>query len=671
VAARGRRWLCQTLLALLAAAVLVSFSGSALLADAQSDRRAIWDQVDVMVELRQDGRLHVTESDRVVFFGGPFRHGYREIPMSRIESIPVVQMSGGSGETLQPYRYVQPSAYSELVPNTYSFQRVGPNVRIDWTFPPATATNRTFQITYDAYGALRVYDDADPPYQQIAWSGVDRALTATASVNRAKLTFVLPRPVDLDATLVSGPGGEQPRDHTSDGKTWVWTANDLGTGDSLQAGLQFPPLAQASKPSWQDASDRGDRLFWEQQARQPMLNLLFLGLGLLVVVGGGLGVIIAWWSRGRDPEVGPVAEYVATPPSDLPPAVVGALVDEVVDQRDIVATLIDLARRGVLQIDSPGTRGFARDNDFTMTIVQREPDLSPCERALLVALFGGVWEPQRPVALSAMKATFDDVGLRLRSILYDELVERGFFRTSPSRTRHLWKKAAVTLGISGLVTTIGISGIVPAAWILGVALVALALLALSVARSMPQKTPAGAEAAAQWQAFRRYLEAIDRFEDLEHAQELFERYLPYAVAFGLEKSWVASFSRVSTPAPRWFGMEDWPMILPSGSAPLPGAGSTGTPAGTLPSLQTVSTQTGNSLQATSNSLFALFNTAGQTFSNNGWVNVGGGGWSSGASGGGRSVARGSSGFSGGFGLGLRLALAVARGASGGGGGGFS
>jgi hypothetical protein len=65
-------------------------------------------------------------------------------------------------------------------------------------------------------------------------------LTKDARVNAASLTYFLPRPVDLDQTIVAGPGGSAPRDHTADGKTWTWGARNLGRGDSLTATLQFP-----------------------------------------------------------------------------------------------------------------------------------------------------------------------------------------------------------------------------------------------------------------------------------------------------------------------------------------------------------------------------------------------------------------------------------------------
>src|SRR5215218_10267236 len=248
--AGGVAWL----LALLALAA-VTFASQAAVILPQSDRSVVWDDIDVTVELREDSSFHVTERDRIDFIGGPFRSGYREIPLARIEAVDNIGAGEVGGDTVQPYRYVQPGDFSADVPNTYTYREVGTTLRIEWSFPKTTSQTRTFQIDYDAYGVLRVYNDADPPYQQISWIGVGQEITENAPVNNATLRFVLPQPVDPGRTFIQGPGSERPEDHTQDGQIWTWTASNLGNGDSLAAGLQFEPLVLANPPSWQEASD--------------------------------------------------------------------------------------------------------------------------------------------------------------------------------------------------------------------------------------------------------------------------------------------------------------------------------------------------------------------------------------------------------------------------------
>ena len=168
----GLAWLL-TLLAL-ALASLACLQSVGL---AQADRTAIWDEIDVTVELREDSSFHVSERDRIDFIGGPFRSGFREIPLARIEAVDNIRVGEVTGDTVQPYQYVPPSDFSADLPNTYSFREVGPTLRIEWSFPRTTSQSRTFQIDYDAFGVLRVYDNAETPYQQISWIGVGKELT--------------------------------------------------------------------------------------------------------------------------------------------------------------------------------------------------------------------------------------------------------------------------------------------------------------------------------------------------------------------------------------------------------------------------------------------------------------------------------------------------------------
>jgi Predicted membrane protein (DUF2207) len=203
-----------------------------------------------------------------------------------------------------------------------------------------------------------------------------------------------------------------------------------------------------------------------------------------------------------------------------------------------------------------------------------------------------------------------------------------------------------------------ISDIGPTVWMPGAALFLTGLTVGAVSRFMPRKTLAGAQAAAQWRAFRTYLKSIDRFEQIEESQELFEWYLPYAIAFGLEKSWIETFARVPAPSPRWYGTLDWTAFSPGGGARSGSVRGAGGGSWTTPSLQGLSNQAAQSLQSSANSLFAWFNSADQTFS----------GITSGSGmGAGQSH---SSGFSGSL-TGLKLAGIAFKGLSGGGGGGFS
>ena len=184
--------LCRVMITAITLTLAIATLLGPVLAAAQDGRSVVWDEIDVTVELRDDSSLAVTERDTIEFRGGPFRRGFREVPLARVEDFENIRAGELVDGVTRPYEYVTPRRFSADVPNTYTYQTVGSVLRIEWSFPPTTSETRTFELTYDALGALRTYPDNDPPYQQISWIGVGRELTESAPVNEARLTIILP-----------------------------------------------------------------------------------------------------------------------------------------------------------------------------------------------------------------------------------------------------------------------------------------------------------------------------------------------------------------------------------------------------------------------------------------------------------------------------------------------
>jgi hypothetical protein len=84
--------------------------------------------------------------------------------------------------------------------------------------------------------------------------------------------------------------------------------------------------------------------------QQALLHLLFIVIMILLLVGGSVSILVLWWVHGRDPAIGPIAEYLSEPLDDLSPCAAGTLIDEHADHRDVLATLLGLGRRGAVII---------------------------------------------------------------------------------------------------------------------------------------------------------------------------------------------------------------------------------------------------------------------------------------------------------------------------------
>lgn len=57
----------------------------------------------------------------------------------------------------------------------------------------------------------------------------------------------------------------------------------------------------------------------------------------------------------------------------------------------------------------------------------------------------------------------------------------------------------------------------------------------------------------EWLGFKLYLETAEKHRMQNLSPELFEKYLPYAMIFGVEKKWARAFEGISVPQPAWYG----------------------------------------------------------------------------------------------------------------------
>ena len=71
----------------------------------------------------------------------------------------------------------------------------------------------------------------------------------------------------------------------------------------------------------------------------------------MLAVGGPVAIYGIWHSYGRDTPVEIPIDILREPPEDLPPGVVGTLIDERADIHDLIATMVDLAERGIIHIE--------------------------------------------------------------------------------------------------------------------------------------------------------------------------------------------------------------------------------------------------------------------------------------------------------------------------------
>ncbi|QCB95373.1 DUF2207 domain-containing protein [Cellulomonas shaoxiangyii] len=232
-----------------------------------------------------------------------------------------------------------------------------------------------------------------------------------------------------------------------------------------------------------------------------------------------------------------------TPPEGTRPGEIGTLVDEKADPVDVTATVIDLAVRGWLRIEEvPRTDPEAKPEDWNLIRLRRDTEgLLPFETTLLGELFEGRDE----VRLSDLRTTFASAMAKVQDGLYAHVTEKRWFRANPKAVRTAWAVVGVALLVTGIgaAFVVGAASQVPGLALVPVAVALVGVLVLALSGAAPARTPDGTAVLAQTLGFRRYLATAEaeqlRFEE---GEDLFSRYLPYAIVFGLADRWARVFA---------------------------------------------------------------------------------------------------------------------------------
>jgi hypothetical protein len=286
----------------------------------------------------------------------------------------------------------------------------------------------------------------------------------------------------------------------------------------------------------------------------------------------------------------------------MTPAEMGTLVDHEAEMRDVISTLVDLAVRGYVGIEERLEKhlfGLIKNTEYVFHLRRPREEwsgLATHEERFLTALFSiasseAAWDDIRATfaeaqrvhaaggeldreAFSARLATAgsrptqsvkqSDLTNRfykslpgIKDGIYDKLVERGYYVHRPDQVKGNWLGLGIAALVLGLFGAGALAGMAPA-WIspfaLGVGAGVSAVVLIGFGLLMPARTHAGARAREASLGFREFLERVEseRYRMMITSPEMFERYLPYAMAFGVEKRWARAFDDLYREPPDWY-----------------------------------------------------------------------------------------------------------------------
>lgn len=476
---------------------------------------------DILV--RQDGTVGITE--RIGYYFPSPRHGiFRDIPTrytadGETYDIPleVVSVTDGNG---QPWEY-------QVIKNAYS-------IRIKIGDPDKEITGaQTYVIEYGAVGALRYFADHDELYWNVTgneWQVPIRRVTAVVRLPEGIAA------TDMRLKCFTGPVGSKDEDCLKNlqGKNAHFAADG-----PLTVVVGWPPgvVAKLLPP-------------------KPNPYVPFLPFLIPLFAFGALFAL--WRMKGRDPEGRGTLVVQYDPPEGMRPAEVGTLIDEDAGLKDVSATIVDLAVRGFLKIREVEKKGliltskdyeFERLKDWTLDKDVREHELK-----VLKTLFGSNGVLCRVSDLKENHDFFENLP-GIKTALYEELVDQGHFPTNPARTRGAYIAAgAVIIVIAIFAMPNGAAGGEVRFWVnTGIALITTGVLVILFSKFMAQKTLKGVLAAEHALGFQEYLAKAEKYRlQWQEKENVFEKFLPYAMAFGVAEKWSKAFETMNIKPPSWY-----------------------------------------------------------------------------------------------------------------------
>lgn len=552
-----RRWqllACAGLLALLAAAPP---------AHAQDPDDLVIRNFSVDLTIEESGTLLVSETIEVDFLDE--HHGIlRTIPTAYPLSEDDTQVELPEDREAADFNRIveiRDVTATSTAPDDVEVTEEGGGVTIRIGDPDVEVSGpHTYEITYSVRGALNRYSERSELIWNVTGNEWENVIESASGVVTA--------PEILEVDCASGPSGStDPCDEAevTDGRGTFSTGRlDPGEGLTISVSLPLgavdvpPPLI---RERWRlSTALAGDAQAW------PLA-------GLTTLLGAAGVVLLARRRRQRirsltvDAGVQMSGQMLrGDPPQGLRPAQVRMLTEERVDATSLGATLLDLAARGHLEIE---TDGDSDDDDASGYRFRRVPgapdgDLLSFERALLDGLFrdGGT------ITAEEIAEEHEEERTRFEEQVRADAMERGWFLGKPNELRT--GRALVGFGLVLLAVLVLILALVlTRVGVAALPLLVAAVIAAVLIYRMPTRTPEGKRLLAEARGYEQYMSSTDGGlpTDGRGPAEVFGTTLPYAMAMGVAPRWVRRFKATGAPATQWVPAYYLPLMLASDNDP--------------------------------------------------------------------------------------------------------
>jgi uncharacterized membrane protein len=481
------------------------------------------------IHVSEDGSARITEKITFVF-NGPYQGIYRNIPLD---------YPGPNGSNYSLGLKVESITDDNGTKLKYEKSKSGGYLKLKIYVPGATDATRTVIIEYSVDNATKFFDDHDEFYWNVTgneWPVHIDAASATvffpantSGALRAQSFYGVYGSSDKARSSVEGPSAS------------FETPGPLPMRGGLTVDV-YIPKGLLHEPSGLKKITRFVR-------SNPVLTLPFWAFAVMF----GL-----WWMKGRDPDPGRSVAPMYAPPDKMGPAEVGTLVDDSVNPRDITAVLVDMAVRGYIKIVEVQHKGLLfSSKDYELHLLKpREQwaDLTDYERAMLDRIFSMSGNMTR---VSELRNHFYTVLPLMKSEIMGALKSKGMYAVDPDSAAGLWVLGALAVALPYVAAQVlkladftNSMGVTILCGIIAVVIIVI------FGKQLSATSLQGARTRVEILGFQEFMNRVDSDRLKRMPPDTFEKFLPYAMALGVEHRWAKAFEGIIQNPPTWY-QGDW------------------------------------------------------------------------------------------------------------------
>lgn len=354
-------------------------------------------------------------------------------------------------------------------------------------------------------------------------------------------------------------------------------ADDLRSGQTLSVVLGFNKSTFVISSSVQ-----------KEQEKQRIEFIIALILLAIPPIWAFIFMLRRWRRFGNDPKGRGIIIPEYEPPKGFNTLTSDYLMQQQLRNTAFSALLIDLAVKGYITITEIPKKGWFGKKDYRLNLKKTLDNSIPkYMHKVLAEIFGKGLAEGSSVKVSEFRESHSkarDIQIAMKSLeetLAENVTKNGYFIKNPKKVRRgymTWAAILSAIG-AGIFLFIGLeTAYLPAAG-LGLGLLLAGVVTFIYSFIMPARTEAGVAAHDALLGLKDYIKLAES-ERLKYLQspegaekitdkdafdpktaeakiKLFEKLLPYAVLFGLEKDWAKQFNDIYTNPPGWYQGGNW------------------------------------------------------------------------------------------------------------------